>query len=45
MNAIYYLYLECFQKEFEDICNNGNIDKIAEIRRKINLLCSSHLIK
>lgn len=46
MNAIYYLYCHCFQKEFEDIDKNGNTDKTAKILRiRINLLCSSHLIK
>ena len=38
LNAIYYLYLDYFPKEFEDIYNNKNIYKTAEI--KIRLLFS-----
>ena len=42
MNVIYHLYVDCLQKEFEDIYSNGNIDKIAEISIKVNLLSSSY---
>lgn len=44
MNALYYVSLDCFQKEFENIYSNRNIYKTAEIRIRFNLY-SFHLIK